>query len=360
MRERNALAIPGLVMVVVLIALFCLPGCGCSSRASGRATTACPRSRPDRRVLVSARRGDRAPRASSSSSPTSRRSSRSSARTSGTVHTSGFTWTWPLTIRRIVSLRVQNFDSQILKVNDAVGNPVEVAAVVVWRVVDTAKAVFDVEDYEEFVKIQTETAVRHMASLLSVRQLRGGRLVTARECRAVTDRSTASSRSTSRLPAWRSSERSCGGSPTRRRSPATCSGASRRRRSSPPGRGSSKVPSAWSTWRSTMLQREGHRRARRGAQGRDGVEPARRPLRRDARPADRQHRNALLAAPWRNARASCCASARSSTRSSSAGQPTSCAARTPRSSTCSSMLCDEQVVIRGHRRRLAERRAGSA
>jgi regulator of protease activity HflC (stomatin/prohibitin superfamily) len=83
----------------------------------------------------------------------------------GTVHDSGFTWTWPLTERRIVSLRVKNFDSQILKVNDAVGNPVEIAAVVVWRVVDTAKAVFDVEDYEAFVKIQTETAVRHMASL---------------------------------------------------------------------------------------------------------------------------------------------------------------------------------------------------
>ena len=83
----------------------------------------------------------------------------------GTVHRSGFIWTWPLTERRTVSLRVKNFDSQILKVNDAVGNPVEVAAVVVWRVVDTAKAVFDVEDYEEFVKIQTETAVRHMASL---------------------------------------------------------------------------------------------------------------------------------------------------------------------------------------------------
>ena len=83
----------------------------------------------------------------------------------GTVHRSGFIWTWPLTERRIVSLRVKNFDSQILKVNDAVGNPVEVAAVVVWRVVDTAKAVFDVEDYDEFVKIQTETAVRHMASL---------------------------------------------------------------------------------------------------------------------------------------------------------------------------------------------------
>jgi len=62
-------------------------------------------------------------------------------------------------------LRVQNFDSQVLKVNDAAGNPVEVAAVVVWRVVDTAQAAFEVEDYQEFVKIQTETAVRHMSSL---------------------------------------------------------------------------------------------------------------------------------------------------------------------------------------------------
>jgi regulator of protease activity HflC (stomatin/prohibitin superfamily) len=83
----------------------------------------------------------------------------------GTVRSHGFQWTWPFTQRRIVSLRVQNFDSQMLKVNDAVGNPVEVAAVVVWRVVDTARATFDVQDYEGFVKIQTETAVRHMASL---------------------------------------------------------------------------------------------------------------------------------------------------------------------------------------------------
>jgi regulator of protease activity HflC (stomatin/prohibitin superfamily) len=63
-----------------------------------------------------------------------------------------------------VSLRVQNFDSETLKVNDANGNPVEVAAVIVWRVVDTAQAAFDVEDYEDFVRIQTETAVRHMAA----------------------------------------------------------------------------------------------------------------------------------------------------------------------------------------------------
>ncbi|HEX2404952.1 MAG TPA: SPFH domain-containing protein, partial [Acidimicrobiia bacterium] len=83
----------------------------------------------------------------------------------GTVRRNGLTWTVPLTNREQVSLRIQNFDSEILKVNDANGNPVEVAAVIVWRVVDTAQAVFDVEDYEDFVRIQTETAVRHMASL---------------------------------------------------------------------------------------------------------------------------------------------------------------------------------------------------
>ncbi len=82
----------------------------------------------------------------------------------GTVRRNGLGWTYPLTSRERVSLRVQNFDSETLKVNDANGNPVEVAAVIVWRVVDTAQATFDVEDYEGFVKIQTETAVRHMAS----------------------------------------------------------------------------------------------------------------------------------------------------------------------------------------------------
>jgi regulator of protease activity HflC (stomatin/prohibitin superfamily) len=82
----------------------------------------------------------------------------------GTVRRNGLVWTYPLTMKERVSLRVQNFDSETLKVNDANGNPVEVAAVIVWRVVDTAQAAFDVEDYEDFVRIQTETAVRHMAA----------------------------------------------------------------------------------------------------------------------------------------------------------------------------------------------------
>jgi regulator of protease activity HflC (stomatin/prohibitin superfamily) len=80
------------------------------------------------------------------------------------VRRNGLVWTVPLTVRERISLRIQNFDSETLKVNDANGNPVEVAAVIVWRVVDTAQAAFDVEDYEGFVRIQTETAVRHMAA----------------------------------------------------------------------------------------------------------------------------------------------------------------------------------------------------
>lgn len=82
----------------------------------------------------------------------------------GSVRRSGFWWTNPFTTKRRVSLRVRNFNSERLKVNDADGNPVEIATVVVWRVVESAKAVFDVDDYEEFVDIQAETALRSLAT----------------------------------------------------------------------------------------------------------------------------------------------------------------------------------------------------
>jgi regulator of protease activity HflC (stomatin/prohibitin superfamily) len=85
----------------------------------------------------------------------------------GTVRRDGWFWANPFTImaRRRVSLRIRNFDTQTVKVNDHRGNPVEIAAVVAWRVVDTASAVFDVDDFEQFVAIQSETAVRHLATL---------------------------------------------------------------------------------------------------------------------------------------------------------------------------------------------------
>lgn len=82
----------------------------------------------------------------------------------GTLRTDGFYWVNPFTQRRDVSLRIHNLDSDVLKVNDASGNPVEIAAVINWQVVDTAQALFDVQDYDSFVAIQAETAVRHVAS----------------------------------------------------------------------------------------------------------------------------------------------------------------------------------------------------
>lgn len=82
----------------------------------------------------------------------------------GTVREPGFFWVNPIAAKRRVSLRVRNFNSGTLKVNDARGNPIEIGAVIVWRVVDTAKAMFDVDDYKEFVAIQSETAIRALAS----------------------------------------------------------------------------------------------------------------------------------------------------------------------------------------------------
>jgi len=84
----------------------------------------------------------------------------------GTVITAGLSWVNPFTVfwRQTISLRVRNFQTDQIKVNDSSGNPIEIAAVVVWRVVDTARAVFDVEDFEQFVVVQSETALRHLAS----------------------------------------------------------------------------------------------------------------------------------------------------------------------------------------------------
>jgi regulator of protease activity HflC (stomatin/prohibitin superfamily) len=83
----------------------------------------------------------------------------------GTVRRAGFWWINPLTIRRTLSLRIRNLDTDVLKVNDANGNPIEISAVITWQVQDAAQAAFDVEDYQEFVDIQAETAVRHVASV---------------------------------------------------------------------------------------------------------------------------------------------------------------------------------------------------
>lgn len=83
----------------------------------------------------------------------------------GTVRTSGWHWTNPLNTKLRLSLRARNFTSEKLKVNDKRGNPIEIAVVVVWRVQDTAQASFDVDRFGEYVEVQSESAVRHLASL---------------------------------------------------------------------------------------------------------------------------------------------------------------------------------------------------
>ncbi|MBK3579964.1 SPFH domain-containing protein [Streptomyces sp. MBT65] len=81
----------------------------------------------------------------------------------GTIRQDGLRWVNPFTSRTRISTRVRNHETPVLKVNDAYGNPIELAAVVVWKVRDTAQATFEVDDYTEFVATQTETAVRHIA-----------------------------------------------------------------------------------------------------------------------------------------------------------------------------------------------------
>ncbi|WP_344654402.1 SPFH domain-containing protein [Cryptosporangium japonicum] len=85
-------------------------------------------------------------------------------RYTGTIRADGLRWVNPITNRQKVSTRVRNHETELAKVNDADGNPIQIAAVVVWQVSDTAKAAFEVDDFVEFVAIQSETAVRHIAN----------------------------------------------------------------------------------------------------------------------------------------------------------------------------------------------------
>jgi hypothetical protein len=101
-------------------------------------------------------------------------------RYAGTIRTDGLRWVNPLTTRRRISTRIRNHETDMAKVNDAEGNPIEMAAVVVWQVEDTAKAVFEVDDFVEFVAIQTETAVRHIAGSYAY-DAHGGERLSLRE-----------------------------------------------------------------------------------------------------------------------------------------------------------------------------------
>ena len=91
----------------------------------------------------------------------------------GTVKANGLRWTIPLFVKRTISLRIRNFESSQMKVNDHHGNPIEIATVVVWSVDDTAEAVFEVDDYVSFVNIQSESALRNMATSYPYEQHEG-------------------------------------------------------------------------------------------------------------------------------------------------------------------------------------------
>lgn len=105
----------------------------------------------------------------------------------GSVRKNGFWWTNPFTSRHRLSLRIRNFNSDRLKVNDLTGNPIEIGAVVVWRVEDTYAARFEVEDYENFIAVQSESALRHLASSYPYDEPQAGELSLRGSTDAVSD-----------------------------------------------------------------------------------------------------------------------------------------------------------------------------
>ena len=105
----------------------------------------------------------------------------------GTIRTDGLRWVNPLTTAAKISTRVRNHETATLKVNDAKGNPIEIAAVIVWQVEDTAQATFAVDDYEEFVTTQTETALRHITTHYPY-EADGGELSLRDNAESITDK----------------------------------------------------------------------------------------------------------------------------------------------------------------------------
>jgi regulator of protease activity HflC (stomatin/prohibitin superfamily) len=167
-KERNALALPGIPMFFLLLAAsiglavaFVLQVIGLVERLTGEPSL-----------------GDMVPllliilaeclvlacfNGLTSINPNEARALAMFGHYDGTVRKQGLQWVNPLTQRRPISVRVRNFESAKLKVNDHDGNPIEIAAVVVWRVTDTAEALFEVDNYEDFLHVQAEAALRNLA-----------------------------------------------------------------------------------------------------------------------------------------------------------------------------------------------------
>jgi regulator of protease activity HflC (stomatin/prohibitin superfamily) len=159
--ERTAHFLPGLRMLVLSIVLL-LAGVALAVQAGHRSHGAATALALLCVLILIA--GSLALRGLTSVVPGQARVVQLFGRYRGTIRDSGLQWVNPFTRRIVVSTRIRNQESAQAKVNDADGNPIEIAAVVVWQVADTASAIYSVDDYTQFVTIQTETAVRHIAS----------------------------------------------------------------------------------------------------------------------------------------------------------------------------------------------------
>lgn len=167
----------------------------------------------------------------------------------GSCRLEGFRWGNPFAIKKRVSLRVRNLTSETIKVNDESGSPIEIASVVVWRVIDTAKALFDVDHYEQFVNIQVETAVRSLATghPYDPRDAEGNEISLRGNQEEIADELGSGCRNGCRLrvsTSWRPGSLI---SPTHRRSHKRCSGGNRRRQWWQPDGSSSRPPWEWWT-----------------------------------------------------------------------------------------------------------------
>ena len=197
----------------------------------------------------------------------------------GTVKAAGFHWANPLYSKRRISLRIRNFETTRLKVNDLEGNPIEIAAVVVWRVVETAEACFEVDDYTNYVHVQSESAIRNLSTSYAYdshvenqMSLRGNTAEVAAHLQTeIQDRL---SKAGVEVIEARISHLAY--------APEIAAAMLQRRRRRGDGRDGPRAS-----------QPEGHRPPRRGSKSRHGQQPARRPVRRTSRPAGRQHRNHL-------------------------------------------------------------------
>jgi hypothetical protein len=174
----------------------------------------------------------------------------------GTIRDSGLQWVNPFTRRIAVSTRIRNQESAQAKVNDADGNPIEIAAVVVWQVADTASAIYSVDDYTQFVTIQTETAVRHIASSYPYTSRREGELSLRDNADEITGRLSAEIAARVALAGVHIIESRLTGCPMPPRSPRPCCASSRPARWSARGGRSWKARWAWSSWRCSGSRRK--------------------------------------------------------------------------------------------------------